>query len=89
MRVTLTSEPPATTAAEASRSFGGQLVLDGDALRDRSVPHGSTTIVRMSRAGDLAAARSGINNRLFGDDLDAYTDDLTRRWRARAARVSR
>jgi hypothetical protein len=57
-------------------------VLDGNTLRDQSVPHGSTTIVRMSRTGDLTVARSGINNRSFGDDLTGYTDDLTQRWRA-------
>jgi len=76
-------ERSATTAAEVGRSFGDDLlVLDGDPYRDRSRPHGSTTIVRMTRAGDLAIARPGINNEAFGPDLSAYASDLSRRWHA-------
>jgi tRNA A37 threonylcarbamoyladenosine synthetase subunit TsaC/SUA5/YrdC len=76
-----TGERSATTAAEASSPFGDDLlVLDGDAYRDRSRPHGSTTIVRMTEAGDLAIARPGINNEAFGSDLTAYASDLSRRW---------
>src|ERR1700753_885967 len=76
-----TGERSATTAADVP--FGGDLlVLDGDAYRDRSRPHGSTAIVRMTRAGDLAIARPGINNEAFGMDLNAYASDLSRRWHA-------
>jgi hypothetical protein len=65
------------------RSFGDDLlVLDGDAYRDRSRPHGSTTIVRMTEAGDLSVARPDITNEAFGTDLDAYASDLSRRWQA-------
>jgi L-threonylcarbamoyladenylate synthase len=79
----ITSGQPAVTAAEARRVFGDDLiVLDGDARRDPSRPHGSTTIVRMTGAGDLTVARPGINNAAFRADLDAYVCDLSRRWRA-------
>jgi tRNA A37 threonylcarbamoyladenosine synthetase subunit TsaC/SUA5/YrdC len=72
----------ATTVAEAGQAFGDTLiVLDGDPLRDQSGPHGSTTMVRIGRDGDLSVARPGINNRSFGDDLDAYAASLTVRWR--------
>jgi L-threonylcarbamoyladenylate synthase len=75
---------PAITAAEAQEALGGQLlVLDGDPQRDASRPHGSTTMVRISSNGDLAVARSGINNLPFGDDLAGYAADLATRWRAR------
>jgi L-threonylcarbamoyladenylate synthase len=77
-----TGEPSATTAAAAGRAFGDLVVLDGDSMRDQSRQHGSTTMVRMSRAGDLTVARAGINNSAFGTDLNAYADDLSRRWRA-------
>jgi L-threonylcarbamoyladenylate synthase len=78
-----TGEPSATTAAAAGRAFGDDLVvLDGDPMRDQSRRHGSTTMVRMNRAGDLTVARAGINNSAFGTDLNAYADDLSRRWRA-------
>jgi L-threonylcarbamoyladenylate synthase len=79
-----TGEQSATTAAQVGRSFGDDLlVLDGDARRDRSRPHGSTTIIRLTEAGDLAVARPGINNAAFGTDLNAYASDLSRRWQAR------
>jgi tRNA A37 threonylcarbamoyladenosine synthetase subunit TsaC/SUA5/YrdC len=78
----LTGGRSATTAAAAGRAFGDDLVvLDGDAWRDQSRPHGSTTMVRMTRDGELVVARSGINNAAFGTDLDAYADDLSLRWR--------
>jgi tRNA A37 threonylcarbamoyladenosine synthetase subunit TsaC/SUA5/YrdC len=78
-----TGERSATTAAQVGRSFGDDLlVLDGDACRDQSRPHGSTTMVRMTSAGDLAVARPGINNEAFGPDLNAYASDLSRRWQA-------
>jgi tRNA A37 threonylcarbamoyladenosine synthetase subunit TsaC/SUA5/YrdC len=80
----LTGGQSATMAATAAPAFGDDvLVLDADALRHPSRPHGSTTIVRMTRAGDLTVARAGINNEAFGADLDAYADALSRRWRAR------
>jgi L-threonylcarbamoyladenylate synthase len=80
----ITGARSATTAAEAGQAFGEKLVvLDGDPYRDQSRPHGSTTMVRISRDGDLAVARAGINNADFGTDLAGYTADLTRRWRAR------
>jgi L-threonylcarbamoyladenylate synthase len=79
-----TGDRSATTSAEAGRAFGGSLiVLDGDPCRDQSRPHGSTTIVRISPDGDLAVARSGINNAAFGTDLTGYADTLAARWRAR------
>lgn len=77
-----TGEPSATTATAAGRAFGDLVVLDGDPVRDRSRPHGSTTMVRMTRTGELTVARAGINNSAFGTDLDAYADDLSRRWQA-------
>ena len=79
----LTGGRPATTATEAQEALGGRLmVLDGDPQRDASRPHGSTTMVRISSNGDLAVARSGINNLPFGDDLTGYATDLAARWRA-------
>jgi tRNA A37 threonylcarbamoyladenosine synthetase subunit TsaC/SUA5/YrdC len=78
-----TGERSATTVAEVRQAFGDALlVLDGDAYRDQSRPHGSTTMVRMTRAGDLAVARPGINNEAFGPGLDTYASDLARRWQA-------
>jgi L-threonylcarbamoyladenylate synthase len=75
----------ATTAAEANQALGDRLlVLDGDPLRDQSRPHGSTTMVRVTRDGDLTVVRPGINNRAYGDDLAGYATDLTARWRAHA-----
>lgn len=80
----LTGGRSATSVAEAGKAFGDTLVvLDGDPLRDLSRPHGSTTMVRLSRDGGLTVARPGINNQAFGDDLDGYADDLAARWRAR------
>jgi L-threonylcarbamoyladenylate synthase len=81
---------PATTAAEAGQAFGDRLVvLDGDPLRDRSGPHGSTTIVRVSRDGDLAVARPGINDQVFGQGLKDYAAYLAARWRARGLSSTR
>lgn len=83
----LTSEPSVTTAAQADRAFGDDLiVLDGDTSRDQARAHGSTTIVRMGHPGGLTVARAGINNAAFGPDLAGYADDLSRRWRARQSR---
>jgi L-threonylcarbamoyladenylate synthase len=77
----ITSRQPAVTAAEAGLAFGDDLiVLDGDARRDPSRPHGSTTIVRLTGAGDLAVVRPGINNAAVR--ADAYVCELSRRWRA-------
>jgi L-threonylcarbamoyladenylate synthase len=79
----ITGDRSATTAAEAGRAFGSRLiVLDGDEYRDRSRPHGSTTMVRLGHAGELSVARTGINNAAFGTDLTGYADDLSARWRA-------
>ena len=81
----ITGGRSATTAAEAAQAFGDRLiVLDGDQYRDQSRPQGSTTMVRLSRDGDLAVARPGINNAAFGPDLADYADHLTRCWRTRA-----
>jgi L-threonylcarbamoyladenylate synthase len=81
-----TGGQPATSAAEAGRAFGADLlVLDADGYRDQSRTHGSTTMVQVSRTGDLAVARSGINNEAFGEDLGGYAQDLSRRWQARLA----
>jgi len=77
----LTGTQPVATAGEAEAAFGDRLVvLDGDQMRDAS-RHGSTTMIRISSQGDLAVARSGINNLAFGDDLAGYADDLAARWR--------
>jgi L-threonylcarbamoyladenylate synthase len=85
----MTGGQSATTAAAAGQAFGGKLiVLDGDALRDQTRPHGSTTMVRLSSDGDLAVARPGITSTAFGADLDAYASDLCRRWHT-ARRASR
>jgi hypothetical protein len=81
----ITGGRSATTTAEAALAFGDKLlVLDGDSLRDRSRPHGSTTMVRMSRDGDLTVVRPGINNQAFGEDLTGYATDLAARWERRA-----
>jgi tRNA A37 threonylcarbamoyladenosine synthetase subunit TsaC/SUA5/YrdC len=81
----ITGSRSAVTAAEAAEAFGEKLiVLDGDPYRDQSRPQGSTTMVRLSRDGDLAVARPGINNAAFGTDLAGYAADLTRRWRQRS-----
>jgi tRNA A37 threonylcarbamoyladenosine synthetase subunit TsaC/SUA5/YrdC len=85
----MTGGQSATTAAAAGQAFGDKLiVLDGDAWRDQTRPHGSTTMVRLGRNGDLAVARPGINSAAFGADLDAYASDLSQRWHA-ASQASR
>ncbi len=77
----LTGSRPTTTAAETRAAFGDRLlVVDGDRLRDGTRPHGSTTMVRMNSCGELAVARSGINNAAFGSDSAAYATDLAKRW---------
>jgi tRNA A37 threonylcarbamoyladenosine synthetase subunit TsaC/SUA5/YrdC len=77
-----TASQPATTAAEAEAAFGGEfLVVDGDAFRDPSRAHGSSTMITVGRGGLLKVIRPGINNLAFGDDHDRYLDDLRRRWR--------
>jgi tRNA A37 threonylcarbamoyladenosine synthetase subunit TsaC/SUA5/YrdC len=77
----ITGGRSATTTAEAALAFGDKLmVLDGDPLRDQSRPHGSTTMVRVSRDGDLTVIRPGINNQAFGEDLTGYATDLAARW---------
>ncbi|HWG23795.1 Sua5/YciO/YrdC/YwlC family protein [Actinospica sp.] len=77
----ITGSGSATSAAEAGRAFGERLVvLDGDAFRDPSRTHGSTTMVRVSRDGELTVARPGINNVAFGADLTGYAAELSRRW---------
>jgi tRNA A37 threonylcarbamoyladenosine synthetase subunit TsaC/SUA5/YrdC len=79
----MTGGPSATTAAAAGQAFGDKLiVLDGDPWRDQTRPQGSTTMVALTRDGDLAVARPGINNAAFGADLDGYATDLSRRWHA-------
>jgi tRNA A37 threonylcarbamoyladenosine synthetase subunit TsaC/SUA5/YrdC len=79
----ITGEPPATTAARAYETFGESLpVLDCDALRDPLLEHGSTTILRVSGAGELSVARPGINDRRFGAGPAAYAQELSRRWKA-------
>ncbi|MET8556020.1 Sua5/YciO/YrdC/YwlC family protein [Streptomyces sp. NPDC004959] len=81
----LTGSPPTTTAAETRAAFGDLLlVVDGDRLRDGTRPHGSTTMVRVNSHGELAVARSGINNAAFASDPAAYATDLAKRWNAHA-----
>ncbi len=76
-----TSGKPAVTAAEAEEVFGGDLlVVDGDAFRDPSVTHGSSTMIAVGRDAQLKVTRPGINNRAFGDDEPGYIADLIRRW---------
>jgi hypothetical protein len=77
----LIGEPPTVTAAQAGKALGEDLlVLDCDSSRDPSVEHGSTTMVYVSRDGELAVTRPGINDRGFGGGPSAYEDALTRRW---------
>jgi hypothetical protein len=79
-----TSDRPAVTAAQAEAVFGSRLlVADGDALRDGSVTHGSSTMVAVAPGGKLTVARRGINNLAFGHDDIGYVADLRRRWAAR------
>lgn len=85
----LTGSRPATTATETEAAFGDRLlVVDGDRLRDGTQPHGSTTMVRMSSSGELAVARSGINNAAFGSDTEGYATNLAARWQSRADALS-
>lgn len=77
-----TGRQSATTATAAGQAFDKLIVLDGDAWRDQTRPHGSTAMVRLSRDGELAVVRPGISSSAFGADLDAYANDLSRRWRA-------
>jgi tRNA A37 threonylcarbamoyladenosine synthetase subunit TsaC/SUA5/YrdC len=79
----ITGGASATTAAAAGQAFGDKLiVLDGDPWRDPTRLHGSTTMVRLSRDGDVAVARPGITSAAFGADLEAYANNLSQRWRA-------
>jgi tRNA A37 threonylcarbamoyladenosine synthetase subunit TsaC/SUA5/YrdC len=76
-----TSGEPAVTAAQAEAAFGGELlVADGDAFRDPSVAHGSSTMIAVRRRRQLTVVRPGINNLAFGDDHAGYVADLHRRW---------
>jgi tRNA A37 threonylcarbamoyladenosine synthetase subunit TsaC/SUA5/YrdC len=76
-----TAGQPATTAAQAEAAFGGELlVVDGDAFRDPSRTHGSSTMITVERGGRLTVTRPGINNLAFGDDHNGYLDDLRQRW---------
>jgi L-threonylcarbamoyladenylate synthase len=77
----------AVTAGQAGAAFGEQvLVLDGDADRDPTTEHGSTTMLRVGATGDVAVARSGVHDAAFGGGPEAYAEDLRRRWDARVRR---
>ncbi|MBV8933373.1 MAG: hypothetical protein JO285_12580 [Kutzneria sp.] len=77
----LTGGRPAVTAAEADEAFQRQLlVIDGDAHRDLSRPHGSSTMLRIDPRGDIRLVRSGVQDAL--SDPDHYLDDALRRGRA-------
>lgn len=81
-----TAGPVCVTAADAETEFDGRrLVLDGDAHRDRSVPHGSATIIDVRRDGVLRVVRDGVHNRAFPVDHDAYLKELRRRYAASRA----
>jgi L-threonylcarbamoyladenylate synthase len=86
----LTGGQSATTADAARRAFGDEvIVLDGDPWRDQTRPQGSTTMVALTRDGDLTVARPGINSAAFGQDQDAYAAELSRRWRATSQEAER
>lgn len=57
--------PPAVTAGDARALFGDEtVVVDGDALRDRSIRHRSSTMVRIGRDGTVRLHRSGAQDAL-------------------------
>ena len=63
----MTGLPPETRCRDVRSQFeeGGSLgcrllVADGDHLRDRHLPHGSTTMVSISRTGKRSVVRRGI-----------------------------
>jgi tRNA A37 threonylcarbamoyladenosine synthetase subunit TsaC/SUA5/YrdC len=75
----ITSTAPALTADTAAAAFGATLlVLDGDPWRDPDRRHGSTSILRLDGQGQLAVARTGIND--LGEEPTAYVDRLRRAW---------
>jgi L-threonylcarbamoyladenylate synthase len=58
-----TGDPPAATAAQAAAMFATHIpVVDGDALRDPDRVHASSTMLRITAAGDLFLARHGIQD---------------------------
>lgn len=68
-----TGQPPVATAAVAAATFGPDVpVVDGDALRDRTGPYGSTTMVRIGSGGELTVARRGVQDAAHGPDPDTY-----------------
>lgn len=70
------------TAAQAEAAFGGGLlVADGDAFRNPTLSHGSSTMIAVGRAAYLTVVRPGINNAAFGEDRAGYLADLRRRYR--------
>ncbi|MFD7028582.1 hypothetical protein ACFWAR_11180 [Streptomyces sp. NPDC059917] len=72
-----TGGPPAATAAEATAMFGpGVAVVDADALRESGAPHAATTMLRISREGELAHVRGGAQDRAHGPDPALYLERL-------------
>jgi len=51
-------------------------VVDGDALRDLSQPHSSTTMLRIAPDGDLTLVRHGAQNVANGPDVPSYLKRL-------------
>ena len=74
-----TGSDPAVTAPRADAAFSELLVVDGDAHRDENVLHGSSSIIEVSRTGELRLARSGVQDTVFGEG-EAFLSDLRTRW---------
>jgi tRNA A37 threonylcarbamoyladenosine synthetase subunit TsaC/SUA5/YrdC len=76
-----TRRRPAVTVGEADEGFGHELiVVDGDADRDLSRPHASSTMVRLERGGGLSVARHGVQDTPSGGPPNpGYLDDLVSR----------
>ncbi|MFJ7206968.1 hypothetical protein ACIQWR_25980 [Streptomyces sp. NPDC098789] len=73
-----TGGPPAATAAEARAMFGpGVAVVDGDALRESGTTHAATTMLRISRDGELAHVRGGAQDRAHGSHPALYLERLS------------
>lgn len=74
----LTGDRPAVTARDADMEFRGRhLVIDGDEYRDPFRPHGSSTMVRLNRDGELQLVRSGVQN--AHRDPTEYVHDVRQR----------
>lgn len=73
-----TGQSPAATATEAVAVVRGQApVVDGDALRDLGRPHAASSMVRVSRDGELSLYRRGAQDSASGLAPDAYIRHLS------------